>query len=286
MHMAHQVFPIPLAGIGMAFVNIPANVIVHQYHRKHRTLASSIGTTGYSVGCLVPPVFLRWSVQEYGWRGTLMILAAIEAQCIVAAMLFLRNPDLKHQNFEEFSEEDRSEITANEKLDPSGSLLEVLSESNTDDSSVVTKQQSKFKCLEAKKWSSMRLLSKPAFLLFLMAYPLSDYGADSHYTFSMQRAIFQGIGAIQAAFVVSITASFALIGRIVSGVIGNSRCANWLFVSSALIILCALATVASIFADGSLVAHLVCASVFGFGFGKLLINLHLQISKDYIVIHA
>ncbi|ELU05941.1 hypothetical protein CAPTEDRAFT_196761 [Capitella teleta] len=84
-----------IPGLGLAGAYIPSNVIVHQYHSKGRALASGLSSVGLSFSTFTFPVLMRLTIRSFGWRASLVMLAAIQVQMVAAAMIFMPNPDLK-----------------------------------------------------------------------------------------------------------------------------------------------------------------------------------------------
>ena len=67
------------AGFGEAFVQLPCGVITQKHFSHNRGIATGISLLGYSSGNIVGPYLINYLLEHYGWRGTLLILAAILA---------------------------------------------------------------------------------------------------------------------------------------------------------------------------------------------------------------
>ena len=61
---------------------------IGQYFHKRRSLASGIAVAGGSVGQLLIPLVLRKLIDEYTWRGALLIFSALILHVVAGAMLF------------------------------------------------------------------------------------------------------------------------------------------------------------------------------------------------------
>ena len=66
----------------------PGTVILSQYFDKLYPLASGLFYTSSSIGLMVYAPFTQVMLETYGWRGTLLILGAINFNFIVCCVLF------------------------------------------------------------------------------------------------------------------------------------------------------------------------------------------------------
>src|SRR5262245_127488 len=73
------------AAIGSSMVLLPTVIIVQQHFLKHRPLAASVSSIGFSVGSMTSAPMIRALLDAYGWRGTLLMLAAIVLNCCIFA---------------------------------------------------------------------------------------------------------------------------------------------------------------------------------------------------------
>lgn len=62
-----------LGGIGFGLVYVPAVVAVGFYFEKRRALATGIAVCGSGIGTFVLAPLTTWLLEQYGWRGTLLI---------------------------------------------------------------------------------------------------------------------------------------------------------------------------------------------------------------------
>jgi MFS family permease len=63
------------------------SVAVVEYFDTHRNLAMAFATCGGGMGRFVFPVFLRWLIDLYGWRGTLLICGGLSMNLVVFGAL-------------------------------------------------------------------------------------------------------------------------------------------------------------------------------------------------------
>ncbi|KAF2362374.1 Major facilitator superfamily [Trinorchestia longiramus] len=77
-----------LTGLGGGFVTAPSILIVNKYFDKRRAFASGICMSGNAFGGFIIPPVVEFLLQEYGFRGTLVIMAAIQLNLVVAGFCF------------------------------------------------------------------------------------------------------------------------------------------------------------------------------------------------------
>jgi len=70
---------------------LTCNVIIQQRFSKHRSLATGFSIIGWSVGNFFGAPLTELMLNQYGLRGTLALLAAIQAHRIPVALQF-RSP--------------------------------------------------------------------------------------------------------------------------------------------------------------------------------------------------
>lgn len=61
---------------------------------------------------MVVPIFLKWSLEEYGFRSTLLLISGITMNCIFGAILI--QPVQKHMKKVEIEEKGEFDCIANE----------------------------------------------------------------------------------------------------------------------------------------------------------------------------
>ena len=66
-----------VGGIGFGLVYVPAVVAVGYYFDKRRALATGIAVCGSGVGTFVIAPLTTCLLEQYGWRGTILMLVII-----------------------------------------------------------------------------------------------------------------------------------------------------------------------------------------------------------------
>ncbi|XP_077991040.1 monocarboxylate transporter 12-like [Glandiceps talaboti] len=80
-----------LVGFGYGLAYSPSVGMVCVYFKKRHALANGLAYTGSGLGIFVFPPLLHTLIEEYGWRGSFLVLSAINANICVCATL-LRKP--------------------------------------------------------------------------------------------------------------------------------------------------------------------------------------------------
>lgn len=81
------------AGLGFGLIYLPAIVSVTCYFEKYRSLATGIAVCGSGLGTFIFAPLTEHLVTEYGWRGALLIIAAVVLNCTILGALFRPVPD-------------------------------------------------------------------------------------------------------------------------------------------------------------------------------------------------
>ncbi|XP_021932288.1 monocarboxylate transporter 12 isoform X3 [Zootermopsis nevadensis] len=83
------------AGFGFGLIYLPAIVSVTCYFEKYRSLATGIAVCGSGLGTFLFAPISEYLITEYGWRGALLIIAAVVLNCIILGALFRPIPDIR-----------------------------------------------------------------------------------------------------------------------------------------------------------------------------------------------
>ncbi|XP_067659790.1 monocarboxylate transporter 12-like [Haliotis asinina] len=77
-----------LMGIGLSMIHGPALVLIGKYFKKRRGIATAIAMSGISLGGSVFPPLVRFLLDEYGVRGSMLILTGLTMNVWVGGSLF------------------------------------------------------------------------------------------------------------------------------------------------------------------------------------------------------
>ncbi|XP_072024647.1 monocarboxylate transporter 13-like isoform X1 [Amphiura filiformis] len=76
-----------MLGMGSSLVWSPSLVMLGQYFHRRYVLANSIAFCGYSCAQIVVPRLTQMLIEEYGWRGAMLIQSAMISHMFVTASL-------------------------------------------------------------------------------------------------------------------------------------------------------------------------------------------------------
>lgn len=77
-----------ITGFGLGMAYLPAIVAVSFYFEKRRSLATGIAVCGSGVGTFIFAPLTEILLNEYGWKGTVLIEAAILLNCMLCGAVF------------------------------------------------------------------------------------------------------------------------------------------------------------------------------------------------------
>ncbi|XP_043932989.1 monocarboxylate transporter 13 isoform X2 [Protopterus annectens] len=171
-----------LSGLGWALVFTPTIATVTRYFKKRRTLAVGLAFTGVGLSSFAFSPLFQYFVDEYGWRGALLILSGMTANLIVC-----------------------------------GSLLRPIA--LKEDTDTVKAEDSKSKaCLQkVSMLLDLTLFYHCPFMRLALAITLINTGYFVPYVHFVAFARETGFDEYQAAFLMSVAAITDLIGRLFSG---------------------------------------------------------------------
>lgn len=75
-------------GLGFGLIYLPAIVSVTTYFEKRRSLATGIAVCGSGFGTFIFAPLINLLLTQYGWRGAMLIIAAVVLECIIFGALF------------------------------------------------------------------------------------------------------------------------------------------------------------------------------------------------------
>ena len=95
------------SGFGYGMIFLTSIVSVSRYFDKKRALAMGISVCGSGIGSVIFNPLSKWLLDEYGWRGTLLIEAGLVLNCVAFGALYRPLPKiLSKTNDEEIKESD------------------------------------------------------------------------------------------------------------------------------------------------------------------------------------
>ncbi|KAJ8311128.1 hypothetical protein KUTeg_011320 [Tegillarca granosa] len=102
-----------IAGFGVSMPYLNSVVMVAVYFDKNRGFASGISECGTGVGTFLFAPFLEMCINEYGWRGAILIFAGIISNLIVCGTIFrLQHADFYSENSSSTVDDTLKELSA------------------------------------------------------------------------------------------------------------------------------------------------------------------------------
>lgn len=86
------------AGLGGSLIYLPSHVLSGLYYEKYRSLSTGVATAGTGMGAIVMPLVIGVLIEEYTWKGSLIILAGLQMHLFIFALLMLPPPVLPPQS--------------------------------------------------------------------------------------------------------------------------------------------------------------------------------------------
>lgn len=103
-----------IIGLGYCLLYVPSHTMSGLYYDKHRSLATGVATAGSGLGGIVFPNLVQYLIDEYGWRGSLLVVAGINLNAFVFSALLRDSPLQKKQKAKEKLAIELKEIKRNE----------------------------------------------------------------------------------------------------------------------------------------------------------------------------
>ncbi|RUS91098.1 hypothetical protein EGW08_001123, partial [Elysia chlorotica] len=75
-------------GIGFGLIYLPAIVCVAQYFEKKRSFATGLAVCGSGFGTFVLAPVCKLLIEEYGWRGAMLLLGGFTLNIVVCGIIF------------------------------------------------------------------------------------------------------------------------------------------------------------------------------------------------------
>ncbi|CAM4581050.1 unnamed protein product [Leuciscus chuanchicus] len=199
-----------LTGFGYALTWTPTVTMLGWYFEKRRPVANALASAGECILTFVLTPSFQFMVDQYSWRGAMLILGALQLNLSLCGALL--RPLNRHVPSKELVEKDDHE-------------LELLSRTHTDFSSKNSSDSKKSDPLKVKIISYMdyTLIVNARFMVYSMFGVFAALGFFAPALFLVPYARSQGVEEYQAAALMSISAVLDLLGRLLFGWVANLR---------------------------------------------------------------
>ena len=230
-------------GIGFSFVFVGSVVAVQNYFHKRRAMATGIAVAGTGAGVFAMAPLIQYLIEEYTWRGALLLEGGFLLNLIPFAMLLRPLPKPKKGTPETVSN-GVGKVNQHKK----------------------SMQEVKEKIIESLDF---RVLLKDAyFMLFMTAAFISYCGHMVPFFYLPDRALTMGIDPFRASFLISIIGISNTVSRLVCGAIADRSFVNRPYVFSAAVMIAGIDSLFSPFGH-QYWAMCIYATVFGACAGTL-----------------
>ncbi|NWY29366.1 MOT2 protein, partial [Pheucticus melanocephalus] len=199
-----------ITGFGLALNLQPSVIIIGKYFLKRRPIANGLAMAGSPVMlCTLAPLN-QFLFDNFGWRGSFLILGAILLNCCVAGALFRPiGPGtalVKTQVTEEGKDALKGKITEDGPMENK------------------TEEEGEKDCFEkVNQYLDFSLFKHRGFLIYLIGNVLMFLGFFAPIVFLAPYAKHTGIDEYSAAFLLSILAIVDMVARPATGIVANSR---------------------------------------------------------------
>ncbi|XP_078659233.1 monocarboxylate transporter 13-like [Branchiostoma floridae x Branchiostoma belcheri] len=198
-----------LTGFGYALCLSPAFAIVGQYFTKRRAMATSLTMLGSSVASMSFPPLFQYLMDEFGWKGALLIIGGMMLNMAIAGALT--------RPLEAYRDRDDPRPLRNSRMNDSDTVLEPGT----------TKKCSAAAANFLKRfWAQMdfKVILIPSVALYLTSLFIMQLGLNVPTLYIVPRAKQLQIEDFAAASLLSVTSIADMVGRLAVGAIpDNSR---------------------------------------------------------------
>ncbi|XP_070533829.1 monocarboxylate transporter 12-like isoform X3 [Ptychodera flava] len=255
--------------------------MVSIYFERKLTIAIGIALAGVGAGQLTLSLFTQLLVENYGWRGALIILSAVGSHICVAGAFFRPLLNEVDVSLPSRNAESGDVMTINNNTCGDSNLHDGVQYCEV----IIVEEKKQKSCL-----TSAQSFLKTVFGVVVFKNPLSIFlvFVSLGFGFSelvvvmnmVKRARDFGIGDTQSAFIPAMMGLVQLIGRPLLGVIGHTPCVKAHMLFGTAIAICGILAVVSSYIK-SFAGQLFCIGGFGIGVGGFFVGLPLTISQFF-----
>ncbi|XP_067908655.1 monocarboxylate transporter 12-like isoform X1 [Heterodontus francisci] len=211
-----------LTGCGYALAYSPAISIVGQYFCKRKAMAYGLAMSGSGIGTFVLAPVVQLLIEQYSWRGALLILGGLVANiCVCGALLRplslvedLPSSTISNVASSKSSEECSYKTQCDDPQLPCPSV----------DSNFIRKDRGeKQPCGCCPSYKEYAFLLTSDFLVFAASLLFLAYGCSTPFVHLVPYAVSAGVSQQQAAFLMSILGIVNIIGNISFGWLTDRR---------------------------------------------------------------
>ncbi|CAG2192268.1 unnamed protein product [Mytilus edulis] len=284
-------------GLGFGGIFLSTLVCVGHHFEKRRSFAMGISLSGSGVGIFVFAPVVRILIEEYGWRGTLLIEAGFILNIIVCGAFFrpMQKQSGRTTEKSETKEEaidllrcDDNLIYIKENCIPSDKNCTIEENASQDDDVHASKQEIITQTKSTKNTTlsffsrhfDFGLLTNPIFTIFVVSNCCTCLGFNAPYVYLPDRAEEKGMNKLDSAFLLSVIGISNTFGRILFGWIADRKGVNRLLLYGTSLVICGTVNVMNPLND-SKIYLMIYASVYGMFIG-VFVSLNAVILVDLL----
>ncbi|KFP30542.1 Monocarboxylate transporter 2, partial [Colius striatus] len=208
-----------ITGLGFALNLQPSVIIIGKYFLKRRPIANSLAMAGSPVMlCSLAPLN-QFLLDNFGWRGSFLILGAILLHCCVAGALFRPIGAATASVKTRVTEEGKAALEKKVTED----AMEMNSPMNIPMENKTEEEGGKNCCEKINQYLDFSLFKHRGFLIYMVGNVLMFLGFFAPLVFLAPYAKHTGIDEYSAAFLLSILAIVDMFSRPTTGIIANSK---------------------------------------------------------------
>jgi len=282
-----------VAGLGFAFASLPALTMIGRYFNHKRSLANGLSRTGGAGTLFLAPIF-RMLINKYGWQGCYLIIAGMELNLLVVALL-LRPLRLKSElEFDPQQTITRHDSVRPQTAPPSGFTNGYMARRAIGGQQGRSKEKTAFMQMEARvkefgiteslivdnfpaiepvynvkkpKLLDFRLLTNPLWMMVTFNLVLCQFGYSMTMVLMCKRAESFGVDSDLSPWLLSITSLSEIVAQLTSGAFADRGVVRRIHLHKIYQITMCLATIYSLFCR-TFVSMAIYCFLFGIGSGS------------------
>ncbi|KAK6171353.1 hypothetical protein SNE40_019559 [Patella caerulea] len=219
-------------GLGGCFSYVPSHVLSGLYYDKYQGLATGLATGGSGLGITVGPMLIAYLIEEYTWKGSLLILSGISFNVLVFGAL-LRPPPPRTIREIEVPTVSVDLAFSVKKKNPENSTIVVHGIDDTVTLSLDTvptkylddKNSDKSKSRQKSYLHKLfkHILTNVDFMIYFINNIFWNIGLAVALAFLAEYCVQQGISKIDSSLVVTMVGLGNFLGCLFGGVLSNIK---------------------------------------------------------------
>ncbi|XP_058256044.1 monocarboxylate transporter 12-B [Hemibagrus wyckioides] len=206
-----------LTGLGFALSYTPAVAVVGTYFNEKTALAYGIAMSGRGIGMFILPPLVQHLINQYSWRGALLILAGLVSNLCVCGSLMRPLVD-------QGKSEEENQILDEPCVQEDSNQVEVK-DTEEEHEEYSEEQRRKLKCcLFPPSSDKYSFLFTPDFLLIAVSFLFLAFGCNVPLVYQVPYSLSLDISHHQAVLLMSILGVMGIVGNISFGWISDRKC--------------------------------------------------------------